>query len=257
MNPKRKHRQLSYFEFIVFDLPAKSSRIPRAAYWAHFERQRNVDMRDSQSVCFLAAFLSAACIFMLWTRHLVMVYMFLTSLGLTFLSYWSNVSALALTERSPSMVEDLMSLNTTRLLDSGGVVMSLAPHLLAQWFMGMLFAYIHLGPRFEHVQRSMPIIFASPILLAMLPLPAKVVQHLPVVAVFTPIILTKITLMQSAMEASRTVYNGYQYAMNFVSNFGLSALIENEWQRLNVPNVLRVFWTIRWVSFPKRFINLC
>lgn len=206
-------------------------------------------MPDSQSVCFLAAFLSAACIFMLWTRHLVMVYMFLTSLGLTFLSYWSNVSALALTERSPSMVEDLMSLNTTRLLDSGGVVMSLAPHLMAQWFMGMLFAYIHLGPRFEHVQRSMPIIFASPILLAMLPLPAKVVQHLPVVAVFTPIILTKITLMQSAMEASRTVYNGYQYAMNFVSNFGLSALIENEWQRLNVPNVLRVFWTIRWVSF--------
>nr|NP_996303.1 TRC8 ring finger protein, isoform D [Drosophila melanogaster]Q7KRW1.1 RecName: Full=Protein TRC8 homolog [Drosophila melanogaster]AAS65223.1 TRC8 ring finger protein, isoform D [Drosophila melanogaster] len=194
------------------------------------------------------AFLSAACIFMLWTRHLVMVYMFLTSLGLTFLSYWSNVSALALTERSPSMVEDLMSLNTTRLLDSGGVVMSLAPHLMAQWFMGMLFAYIHLGPRFEHVQRSMPIIFASPILLAMLPLPAKVVQHLPVVAVFTPIILTKITLMQSAMEASRTVYNGYQYAMNFVSNFGLSALIENEWQRLNVPNVLRVFWTIRLIQ---------
>ncbi|KRK04192.1 protein TRC8 homolog isoform X1 [Drosophila yakuba] len=194
------------------------------------------------------AFLTAACIFMLWTRHLVMVYMFLTSLGLTFLSYWSNVSALSLMERSPSLLEELMSLNTTRLLDSGGVVMSLAPHLMAQWFMGMLFAYIHLGPRFEMLQKSMPIIFTSPILLAMMPLPAKVVQHLPVVAAFTPIILTKITLMHSAMEASRTVYNGYQYAMNFVSNFGLSALIENEWQRLNVPNVLRVFWTIRLIQ---------
>ncbi|XP_036674204.3 protein TRC8 homolog isoform X1 [Drosophila suzukii] len=193
----------------------------------------------------LFGFLSAACIFMLWTRHLVMVYMFLTSLGLTFLSYWSNVSALALMERSPSILEDLMSLNTTRLLDSGGVVMSLAPHLMAQWFMGMLFAYIHLGPRYEMLQKSMPIIFASPILVAMLPLPPKIVQQLPVVAGFTPIVLTKITLMHSAMEASRTVYNGYQYALNFVSNFGLSALIENEWQRLNVPNVLRVFWTIR------------
>ncbi|KAH8383871.1 hypothetical protein KR009_010956 [Drosophila setifemur] len=193
----------------------------------------------------LFGFLSAVCIFMLWTRHLVMVYMFLTSLGLTFLSYWSNVSALALMERSPCIIEDLMSLNTTRLLDSGGVVMSLAPHLIAQWFMGMLFAYIHLGPRFDLLQKSMPIIFASPILVAMLPLPPKVVQHLPVVAGFTPIILTKITLLHSAMEASRTVYNGYQYAINFVSNFGLSALIENEWQRLNVPNVLRVFWAIR------------
>ncbi|XP_017039005.1 protein TRC8 homolog isoform X2 [Drosophila ficusphila] len=213
---------------------------------SHDETLANVlSITTVKFVICLFGFLSAACIFMLWTRHLVMVYMFLTSLGLTFLSYWSNVSALALMERSPSILEDLMSLNTTRLLDSGGVVMSLAPHLMAQWFMGMLFAYIHLGPRFELLQKSMPIIFASPILVAMLPLPPKVVQHLPVVAGFTPIILTKITLMHSAMEASRTVYNGYQYAMNFVSNFGLSALIENEWQRLNVPNVLRVFWTIR------------
>lgn len=185
---------------------------------------------------------------MLWTRHLVMVYMFLTSLGLTFLSYWSNVSALELMERSPCILEDLLSLNTTRLLDSGGVIMTLAPHIIAQWVMGMLFAYIHLGPRFGLLQKSMPIIFTSPILLAMLPLSPSIVDKLPVVAGLTPIILTKITLMQSAMEASRTVYNGYQYAMNFVSNFGLSALIENEWQRLNVPNVLRVFWALKYVA---------
>ncbi|XP_068156074.1 protein TRC8 homolog isoform X2 [Drosophila tropicalis] len=190
-------------------------------------------------------FASAACIFMLWTRHLVMVYMFLTSLGLTFLSYWSNVSALALMEGSPCILEDLMSMNTTRILDSGGIIVSLAPHVMAQWFMGMLFAYIHLGPRFALLQKSMPMIFTSPILLAILPLSPRFVQQLPIVAGVTPIILTKITLINSSMEASRTVYNGYQYAMNFVSNFGLSALIENEWQRLNVPNVLRVFWTIR------------
>ncbi|XP_064536466.1 protein TRC8 homolog isoform X2 [Drosophila montana] len=195
-------------------------------------------------VCLLG-FLCAACIFMLWTRHLVMVYMFLTSLGLTFLSYWSNVSALELMEQSPSILEDLLSLNTTRLLDSGGIVMTLAPHIIAQWFMGMLFAYIHLGPRYALLQRSMPIIFTSPILLAMLPLSSGIVDKLPVIAGLTPIILTKITLMLSAMDASRTVYNGYQYAVNFVSNFGLSALIENEWQRLNVPNVLRLFWIIR------------
>lgn len=139
-----------------------------------------------------------------------------------------------------------MSMNTTRLLDSGGVVMSLAPHIIAQWFMGMLFAYIQLGPRIAQLQKFMPIIFTSPILLAMLPLSPSLVEKLPLVAGIAPLLLTKITLMQSAMDASRTVYNGYQYAMNFVSNFGLSALIENEWQRLNVPNVLRLFWTIRY-----------
>ncbi|CAD6993734.1 protein TRC8 homolog isoform X2 [Ceratitis capitata] len=193
----------------------------------------------------LIVFLSAACIFMLWTRYLVMVYMFVISLGLTFLSYWSNVSALTLMEKSPCILEDLLSFNRTRLLDTGEVAMSLVPHLVAQWFMGMLFAYVHLGPRYRIVQKIMPVVFASPILLAMLPLPPRLIKDLPVFAGAVPLILTKATMLNSAYDAAKTVYNGYQYAMNFVSNFGLSALIENEWQRLNVPSVLRVFWTIR------------
>ncbi|KAI8123223.1 Protein TRC8 like protein [Lucilia cuprina] len=56
-------------------------------------------------ICILGL-LCAACIFMLWTRHLVMVYMFVISLGLTFLSHWSNVSALAILEKSPCILED-------------------------------------------------------------------------------------------------------------------------------------------------------
>ncbi|XP_065354181.1 protein TRC8 homolog isoform X2 [Calliphora vicina] len=195
-------------------------------------------------ICILGI-LCSACIFLLWTRHLVMVYMFVISLGLTFLSHWSNVSALALLEKSPCILEDIMSMNSTRLMDTSGVAMSLLPHLVAQWFMGMLFAYIHLGPRYELLQKSMPLIFASPIVLAMLPLKTEMIQYLPILADAVPLVLTKITVMSCGVDAGKTVYNGYQYAMNFVSNFGLSALIENEWQRLNVPSVLRVFWTVR------------
>ncbi|XP_013100057.1 protein TRC8 homolog isoform X2 [Stomoxys calcitrans] len=195
-------------------------------------------------ICLLGL-ICALCIVMLWTRHLVMVYMFVISLGLTFLSHWSNVSALAIMENSPCILEDVLSMNTTRLLDTGSVVVAIAPHVVAQWFMGMLFAYIHLGPRYTILQKAMPVIFASPIILATLPLKPRMLKYLPLVADAVPLMLTKITLLISAMDAGKTVYNGYQYAMNFVSNFGLSALIENEWQRLNVPSVLRVFWTIR------------
>lgn len=84
---------------------------------------------------------------MLWTRYLVIVYMFVISVGLIFLSYWSNVSALALIENGPCLLEDILSLNMSRLLDPGGVAILILPHLIAQWLMGMLFAYIHLGPR--------------------------------------------------------------------------------------------------------------
>ncbi|XP_037945800.1 protein TRC8 homolog isoform X2 [Teleopsis dalmanni] len=203
-------------------------------------------------ICVLG-FFAASCVFMLWTRHLVMVYMYVISLSLTFLSYWSNVATVKLLQSSPCVIIDIASFNTTRLLDPTGAVMSLIPHLVAQWFMGMLFAYIHLGPRYKLLQRAMPLIYAIPIILSIFPLPAKFTHYLPVVAVTAPMVLSKIVLFGSTMEAGKTIYNGYQYAMNFISNFGLSALIENEWQRLNVPSVLRVFWTIRIVQ---QFISI-
>ena len=77
----------------------------------------------------------------------MIVYMYMVSVGLIFLSYWSNVSALSVISDSPSLLEDVLSLNMDRLLDPGGVLISILPHLLAQWLMGVIFAYIHLGPR--------------------------------------------------------------------------------------------------------------
>ncbi|XP_052903608.1 protein TRC8 homolog isoform X1 [Anopheles moucheti] len=189
--------------------------------------------------------ISAACVFMLWTRHLVIVYMYIVSVGLIFLSYWSNVSALSVISDSPSLLEDVLSLNMERLLDPGGVLISILPHLLAQWLMGVIFAYIHLGPRHKIIQKALPFSFLMPLLLAMLPLPTIVLKHSPAFAAILPLVLSKIALWSSSFDVVKTILSGYQHARNFASNFGIATLIENEWQRLNVPCVLRVFWTIR------------
>ncbi|XP_053698928.1 protein TRC8 homolog isoform X2 [Sabethes cyaneus] len=195
-------------------------------------------------LCFFGC-LSAACVFMLWTRHLVIVYMYIISVGLIFLSYWSNVSALSVISDGPSLLEDILSLNMERLLDPGGVALSILPHLLAQWLMGVIFAYIHLGPKYKLIQKALPFSFLMPLFLAMLPLPAVVLRHSPAFAAFLPLVLSKIALWSSSFDVVKTILSGYQHARNFASNFGISALIENEWQRLNVPCVLRAFWTIR------------
>lgn len=189
--------------------------------------------------------ISAACVFMLWTRHLVIVYMYIVSVGLIFLSYWSNVSALSVISDGPSLLEDILSLNMERLLDPGGVALSILPHLLAQWLMGVIFAYIHLGPKYKLIQKALPFSFLMPLFLAMLPLPTVVLKHSPAFAAVLPLVLSKIALWSSSFDVVKTILNGYQHARNFASNFGISALIENEWQRLNVPCVLRAFWTIR------------
>lgn len=189
--------------------------------------------------------ISAACVFMLWTRHLVIVYMYIVSVGLIFLSYWSNVSALSVISDGPSLLEDILSLNMDRLLDPGGVALSILPHLLAQWLMGVIFAYIHLGPKYKIIQKALPFSFLMPLFLAMLPLPTVVLKHSPAFAAILPLVLSKIALWSSSFDVVKTILNGYQHARNFASNFGISALIENEWQRLNVPCVLRAFWTLR------------
>ncbi|XP_058456926.1 protein TRC8 homolog isoform X2 [Malaya genurostris] len=195
-------------------------------------------------LCFFGC-LSAACVFMLWTRHLVIVYMYIISVGLIFLSYWSNVSALSVISDGPSLLEDILSLNMERLLDPGGVALSILPHLLAQWLMGVIFAYIHLGPKYKLTQKALPFSFLMPLFLAMLPLPTVVLKHSPAFAAILPLALSKIALWSSSFDVVKTILSGYQHARNFASNFGISALIENEWQRLNVPCVLRAFWTIR------------
>lgn len=44
---------------------------------------------------------------------------------------------------------------------------------------------------------------------------------------------------------TKIVHAGYKHARSFIRNYGLSALAEIEWLRLNVPNVLRTFWMLR------------
>lgn len=70
-------------------------------------------------------------------------------------------------------------------------------------------------------------------------------HHLPVFATLLPLAVCKFVLWYNGVTMMNTIYMGYQYARNFISNYGLSALAETEWIRLNIPYVLRMFWMLR------------
>lgn len=182
---------------------------------------------------------------MLWTRHLVIVYMYLMSVLLIFLSYWSNLSAIALIKDGPSLLEDVLNVNITRLTAPDGAAVGLMPHFFLQWMMGTIFSYIHLGPKHNWTQKALPLTFLAPLFLATLPIPIKVLKHAPTFAAVLPLVLAKIAIWSASVDIFKTLISGYRHAVSFAENFGLSALVENEWQRLNVPCVLRAFWTIR------------
>lgn len=72
-----------------------------------------------------------------------------------------------------------------------------------------------------------------------------VLYHAPVFATLLPLGVSKFVVWYYGISMLKTIYMGYQHVRNFISNFGLSALVETEWSRLNVPCVLRTFWLLR------------
>ncbi|KAB0794856.1 hypothetical protein PPYR_11695 [Photinus pyralis] len=195
----------------------------------------------------------ALCLFVLNTKHLMMVYMYFMSLGVVFVSYWANLSTMktvisALEESHqtyPSVLEDVLALNFNRILDPAGYALAIVQNYLLQCLLTFIFMNIHLGPRYTFLQKLLPISFIAPSVLAVLPLPNYVLTHAPVFAALLPLALVKFVLWMSLLTIMQTIYNGYLDARNFISNFGMSALVEAEWIRLSVPEVLRTFWILR------------
>lgn len=208
--------------------------------------------------CFLSLFpgcLSSLCVFVLYTKHLIIVYLYLTSVGIIFVSYWTNVSTIkqiqALTavatspHHSTSILEDVLNLNIKNLFDLDGPGVLVMQNFFIQFVLSVVFKNVHLGPRHHTLQKMLTINFMAPSILAMLPVPPNLLRHSPVFASLAPLMLIKYVIWTSCFKIIQVIYAGYQHGRLFVSNYGLSALVETEWMRLNVPCVLRVFWVLR------------
>lgn len=183
----------------------------------------------------------------------MVVYMYLMSVGIVFISYWTNFSTMKAViaaldgenEMHTSVLEDLLSLNFNKIMDPSGYAAVVVQNYLIQCLLTFVFVNIHLGPRYSLLQKLLPIAFLTPSILAVLPLPTSVLTHTPVFAALLPLALVKFVLWASIVTVIQTIYSGYLHARNFISNFGMSALIEAEWLRLSVPEVLRTFWILR------------
>lgn len=214
-----------------------------------------MDYELTKFVSFFPGCMSALCIFVLYTKHLIIVYLYLMSVGLVFVSYWTNVSAIkqiqALTlaapteQPSPSILEDILNLNMKNLLDLDGPGVLVIQNFAIQFILAVLFRNVHLGIRHATIQKLLPMSFMAPSFLAMLPVPPNLLHHSPVFSTLLPLFLVKYVLWSSAYNVIQVIYAGYQHGRLFVSNYGLSALVETEWMRLNIPCVLRVFWVMR------------
>lgn len=182
----------------------------------------------------------------------MVVYMYLMSVGVVFVSYWTNLSTVkyVLETEDPSqltmsILDNILSLNFDEIMDPNGIATQVLSNYVVQILLAFVFVNIHLGPRYSLLQKLLPISFLAPTVLALLPVPSSCLIHAPVFAALLPLALIKFVLWSSIVSVTHVIYNGYLHSRNFVSTFGMSALIETEWLRLRVPEVLRTFWILR------------
>ncbi|XP_011691954.1 PREDICTED: protein TRC8 homolog isoform X2 [Wasmannia auropunctata] len=202
-------------------------------------------------LCCCVGFLAALYTFMLCTRHLMIVYLYLISVGVIFVSYWSNVSTIkaiiaymSVHESTTSILDNILCLNLSDVLYNGPGFLIIQNYIL-QCLLASIFCYIHLAPRHPVVQKLLVLSFMSPSIVGIHPLPMQYLYHAPVCATLIPLAVCKFVIWYNGVSMLRTIYMGYRHARNFIINYGLSALAETEWMRLNVPCVLRTFWMLR------------
>lgn len=156
---------------------------------------------------------------MLLTKHLLVVYMYLLSVGVVFISYWSNVNTVKIVlnaeSRCTSILDNLLSLNFENLLKDG-IGMVLLENYVAQIVLSCVFSCVHMGPKYSALQKVWPICFLTPSIICILPVSPSILHHSPVFSAVLPLAMVKFILWSSALTVIQTIYGGYLHAKNFI-----------------------------------------
>jgi E3 ubiquitin-protein ligase RNF139 len=154
--------------------------------------------------------LSALCVFILPKNNLTTVYRYLLSVGIMFVSYWTNVSTIKTVinnlesdeENQACILHSLLSWDLQTLLDWNGAAFAVVQNYVVQFVLGIIFLDIHLGPKNWLIQHLVVPSFMAPSLLALLPIPTSVLHHAPVFAALLPLGIVKVVLWFSAVQVS-------------------------------------------------------
>ncbi|XP_027232283.2 protein TRC8 homolog [Penaeus vannamei] len=199
---------------------------------------------------FKLVYTAATITFLLSSQRLIKVYLVVASIAVILTGYQGNMAVVRhLTSppqsTKPPVLMSALSLNTTALWDSGGTLSALTVNYVLQSSLGYLFTALCSGPQHPFLHKLIIVSFLLPTLSMLLSLPSQVLSTVPVAAALLPLAVVKYTVATNLLKCFQVVVEGYQYARRVMRDFGLHSLLESEWVRLNVPNVLRTFWMIR------------
>ncbi|CAB0041157.1 unnamed protein product [Trichogramma brassicae] len=169
---------------------------------------------DLKSIgCFLCC-IAAFCIFLLWTRHLLIVYVYLASLACLFLSYTCNsftmnavISYMEADNTGIGLFALLPNLQLSDLWNGPGWL--IFANYFFQIALAVVFYGLYNGPKHPMLQYFIIFCFSVPSYFVVYPVPASFMLKAPPVAAFFPLVINIFWLCYNAFEIWRTIYRGY------------------------------------------------
>ncbi|RXG70073.1 Protein TRC8-like protein [Armadillidium vulgare] len=232
--------------------------------WNHYENQTTDKYTESnvhdieytfiplvgKVLCCILAVSIAQIVFLLSWSKLAKFYKFIFSILLIVISYQTNMATfkvLSTLEKvpQPALLRSLFTMNTAALWESGWKIFCLTSNYLVQAGLGLIFATITPNVKSSILRGVIILLFLSPTLSQLLPLPNSLKNSIPFFTALIPLCILKYVFLQNISTFIIHLVNGFNYAKSIIHNYGVHSLLESEWARLNVPNVLRTFWLIR------------
>ncbi|XP_014680689.1 PREDICTED: protein TRC8 homolog [Priapulus caudatus] len=173
--------------------------------------------------------------FLLEITQLLEAYMWIISIGILLASFWTNYMYVS---HEVAHIDEKFSWNISS--DSAGIIASVVFVQVA-----LACVLLHIRQNFGLPKLAVIASFILPVQLRLLLVPANVLLFAPLAALLLPsLYLALLLIVEIVCYATyiRGIVNWSRYAMR---NYGLQAFVENQWSRLQVPHVLRVFWLTR------------
>lgn len=175
-------------------------------------------------------FVAAFIVFLLPWPHLLLVYRWLTSVASILGSYW---------------VHAVFVRHQTQIQGARDRLHNFALHFTIQCVFATAFCFTYIGPRGPYARRLAVLAIVSPAVSGMIQDTYHVARYVPLASTLVCLLYVMLGVLTYAKVIyyfARLAVGAGRYVMQ---HYGVHVLLENEWIRLHVPHVLRVFWLTR------------
>lgn len=150
----------------------------------------------------------------------------------------------------PPLLHTLLSLDVSGLMRDSRPLLALASNYVVQALLYLLFICFQVDIEDTVIVKGLMMwAFLLPSCSMLVTCSKDITLTISILCALVPLLLTKWRVIKSLPYAFSVVVNGCHYAQNVINTVGPHTLLEAEWSRLNIPNVLRLFWSLRVANF--------